>query len=73
MAILSTKRLDPNFTFFPRRLMETWPTVDPAVRTIDHIKISTFIAAMGTLVGSLGGRVDHRAVMRRILFLGENG
>jgi len=59
-------------TFFPRRLMETWPTVDPAVRTIDHIKISTFIAAMGTLVGSLGGHVDHKAVMRRILFLGED-
>jgi hypothetical protein len=55
--------------FFPRTLMETWPTVDPAVRTLDHVKISTFIAAMGTLVGSLGGRVDNQGVMRKILFL----
>ncbi|NDJ33559.1 MAG: hypothetical protein GYB64_02755 [Chloroflexi bacterium] len=56
-------------TLFPRRLMETWPTVDPAVRTLDHIKISTFIAAMGTLVGSLGGRAENENLMRRILFV----
>ncbi len=55
--------------FFPRILMETWPTVDPAVRTLDHFKISTFIAGMGTLVGSLGGRVDNQDVMRKILFV----
>lgn len=54
--------------FFPQRLMETWPTVDAATRPLDHIKISTFIAAMGVLVGSLGGRVDNRNVMQRILF-----
>lgn len=51
-----------------QRLMETWPTVDAATRPLDHIKISTFIAAMGVLVGSLGGRVDNRNVMQRILF-----
>jgi uncharacterized membrane protein len=56
-------------TFFPQRLMETWPTVDAAVRTLDHIKLSTFIAAMGTLVGSLGGRLENRKVMHRILFV----
>lgn len=55
--------------FFPRRLMETWPTVDAATRPLDHMKISTFIAAMGVLVGSLGGRVDNRNVMQRILFV----
>jgi hypothetical protein len=27
-------------TIFPRKLMETWPTVDPAVRTLDHVKVS---------------------------------
>ncbi|MCA9915599.1 MAG: hypothetical protein KC496_19730 [Anaerolineae bacterium] len=43
--------------------------MDPAVRTLDHIKISTFIAAMGTLAGSLGGRVDNQDVMRRILLV----
>lgn len=55
--------------FFPHRLMETWPTVDAATRPLDHIKISTFIAGMGVLVGSLGGRVDNRKVMQRILFV----
>ncbi len=59
-------------TLFPATLMETWPTVDPAVRTLDHIKISTFIAAMGILVGSLGGRLDNQDVMRQILFSGAN-
>ena len=33
-------------TIFPRKLMETWSTVDPAVRTIDHIKLSIFVAAL---------------------------
>ena len=55
-------------TFFPKTLMETWPTVDPAVRTLDHIKISTFLAAMGTLVGSLGARAENQEIIRRILF-----
>jgi len=58
-------------TLFPDTLMETWPTVDPATRTLDHIKISTFIAAMGILVGSLGGRADNEELMRRILFINE--
>ncbi len=56
-------------TFFPRTLMETWPTVDPAVQTLDHVKISTFIAAMGILVGSLGGRTENKEVIRHILFI----
>lgn len=56
-------------TFFPQKLMETWPTVDPAVRTLDHIKLSTFIAAMGILAGSLGGRAENKDVIRHILFI----
>lgn len=28
---------------FPERLMSTWPTVDPAVRTFDHVKMSLFL------------------------------
>ncbi len=56
---------------FPRRLMETWPTVDPAVRVIDHVKLSMFLAAVGILTGSLGGRVDSRQLVRYVLFLDE--
>lgn len=58
-------------TVFPRRLMATWPTVDPAIRTIDHVKLSMFLAAMGVLAGSLGGRADRKDVIRNVLFLDE--
>lgn len=56
---------------FPRQLMSTWPTVDPAIRVIDHIKLSMFLAAIGLLAGSLGGRVDSGQLVRYILFLDE--
>jgi hypothetical protein len=56
---------------FPRRLMETWPTVDPAVRVIDHVKLSMFLAAVGILAGSLGGRADSQQLVRYVLFLNE--
>lgn len=58
-------------TIFPRKLMETWPTVDPAVRTIDHIKLSIFVAALGVLAGSLGGRADSNGLIRGVLFVDE--
>ncbi len=58
-------------TIFPRKLMETWPTVDPAVRTIDHIKLSIFVAALGVLAGSLGGRADSDGLIRGVLFVDE--
>ena len=58
-------------TIFPRQLMETWPTVDPAVRTLDHLKLSLFVAAFGTLAGSLGGRADSRDLVRSVLFIDE--
>ena len=58
-------------TVFPERLMETWPTVDPATRTLDHVKLSAFLAAMGVLAGSLGGRSDSRDLVRNVLFLTE--
>ena len=58
-------------TIFPRKLMETWPTVDPAVRTLDHVKLSLFVAALGTLAGSLGARADSRDLVRGVLFLDE--
>jgi predicted Zn-dependent protease len=56
---------------FPRRLMTTWPTVDPAIRVIDHIKLSMFLASVGLLTGSLGGRADSGPLVRYILFLDE--
>lgn len=58
-------------TIFPRKLMETWPTVDPAIRTIDHIKLSIFVAALGVLAGSLGGRADSDGLIRGVLFVDE--
>jgi len=58
-------------TIFPLRLMETWPTVDPAVRPVDHIKLSLFIGGLGVLAGSLGGRADSRDIVRGVLFVDE--
>jgi hypothetical protein len=58
-------------TIFPRQLMATWPTVDPAVRTVDHLRLALFLASMGALTGSLGGRADSKDVIRRVLFLDE--
>ncbi len=58
-------------TIFPRKLMETWPTVDPAVRPLDHIKLSLFVAGLGLLAGSLGGRADSKDLVRAVLFVDE--
>ncbi len=58
-------------TIFPRKLMETWPTVDPAVRTLEHLKVSMFVAALGVLAGSLGGRADSKDLVRGVLFVDE--
>lgn len=58
-------------TIFPRQLMETWPTVDPAVRTLDHVKLSLFVAALAVLAGSLGGRADSKDLVRGVLFVDE--
>lgn len=60
-----------SITIFPRKLMETWPTVDPAVRTLDHVKVSLFVAALGVLAGSLGGRADSKDLVRGVLFVDE--
>ena len=58
-------------TFFPRKLMETWPTVDPAVRPLDHLKLSLFVAGLGLLAGSLGGTADRKDLVRGVLFVDE--
>lgn len=56
---------------FPEELMTTWSTTDPATRTVDHVKLSLFLGAMGVLAGSLGGRSDSRDLVRNVLFLTE--
>lgn len=58
-------------TVFPDQLMTTWPTVGPATHTLDHFKLSMFLAAIGVLAGSLGGRSDSRELIRNVLFLTE--
>ncbi len=57
-------------TVFPERLMESWPTVS-ATNPLDHVKLSMFLASMGVLAGSLGGRSDSRDLVRGVLFITE--
>ena len=56
-------------TVFPERLMAAWSTGEPATSTLDHVKLSLFLAGMGVLAGSLGGRSDSRDLVRNVLFL----
>ena len=58
-------------TVFPRTLMTTWPTAGEAVTVLDHVRLGMFLAAMGVLGGSLGGRADQKRVIQHILFLDE--
>ena len=58
-------------TIFPRKLMETWPTVDPAVTVLDHVKLSLLVGALGVLAGSLGGKADSADLVRGVLFVDE--
>ncbi len=39
--------------------------------TPDHVKLSLFLAALGVLAGSLGGRADSQALVRGVLFIDE--
>ena len=58
-------------TVFPVELMESWPGVGEATTALDHIKLSLFLASMGVLAGSLGGRSDSRDLVRGVLFITE--
>lgn len=58
-------------TVFPAALMESWPGVGAATTALDHFKLSLFLAAMGVLAGSLGGRSDSRDLVRGVLFITE--
>ena len=57
---------------FPERLMESWPGTGEATTPLDHLKLSLFLAAMGVLAGSLGGRSDSRDLVRGVLFITED-
>lgn len=58
-------------TVFPERLMESWPGAGEATTAVDHLKLSLFLASMGVLAGSLGGRSDSRDLVRGVLFITE--
>ena len=58
-------------TIFPEQLMESWPSAGEATTPLDHLKLSLFLAAMGVLAGSLGGRSDSRDLVRGVLFVSE--
>jgi len=59
-------------TVFPQQLMESWPGAGEATTLVDHLKLSLFLAAMGVLAGSLGGRSDSRDLVRGVLFILED-
>ncbi len=59
-------------TVFPEQLMESWPGAGEATTALDHLKLSLFLAAMGVLAGSLGGRSDSRDLVRGVLFISED-
>ncbi len=59
-------------TVFPQKLMESWPGAGAATTTLDHLKLSLFLAGMGVLAGSLGGRSDSRDLVRGVLFVTED-
>ena len=55
-------------TIFPDTLKKTWSTVEPVTTLGDHLKLATFLAAIGVLAGSLGGAADSRNIVRSVLF-----
>ena len=57
---------------FPEQLMQSWPGAGEATTAVDHLKLSLFLAAMGVLAGSLGGRSDSRDLVRGVLFITED-
>lgn len=58
-------------TIFPTELKESWTSVAPATTLADHLKLGAFLASVGVLAGSLGGRADSKRLVRSVLFLDE--
>ncbi len=59
------------FVIFPEKLKTTWPTVDPATRVLDSVRLAVFLAAMAALAGSLGGAAERKDIIRHVIFLDE--
>ena len=55
-------------TVFPPNLMDAWVSDGAATSDRDHLKLSMFLAGMGVLAGSLGGRSDSSKLVRGVLF-----
>ena len=53
---------------FPDPLMGTWTSAADGSTTAAHLRLVTFLAAVGILSGSLGGSADSRSVVRNVLF-----
>lgn len=58
-------------TVFPAELKTSWTSVAPATTVADHLKLGAFLASVGVLAGSLGGRADSKRLVRSVLFLDE--
>jgi len=56
---------------FPEELKSTWATVYPADTWIAQVKLGMFLATMGVLTGSLGGRADSETIIYEVLFFDE--
>ena len=56
---------------FPDELKTTWTTAQPASGFIEQLKLGMFLATMGVLTGSLGGKADSRSIIQQVLFLDE--
>ena len=53
---------------FPDPLMSNWTSDQDGSTTGAHLRLVTFLAAVGILSGSLGGSADSRSVVRNVLF-----
>ncbi len=53
---------------FPDPLMSTWTSDQDGSSFEAHMRLITFLAAVGVLSGSLGGSADSRSVIRNVLF-----
>ncbi len=56
---------------FPDELMRTWTSARDGSTFDAHMRLVTFLAAVGILSGSLGGSADSRTVVRSVLFAGD--
>ncbi len=53
---------------FPDPLMDTWTSVKDGHTLGAHLRLVSFLGAVGVLSGSLGGSADSRSVVRNVLF-----